>query len=97
MSVIKINYIELIFNRLIEKFKMENIAEISFEDDMYWNVPVENIATFPSEPELSVGSLDDDINFLKSLIDEDYTTDFLELERLSTVLKFMSKRLTFKQ
>ena len=39
----------------------------------------------------------DDINFLNSLIEEDYTTDFLELERLSALFRFISKEIVNKE
>lgn len=93
MENINLVQLELLFKVVLDNLKRKNIKELSFEDDAYWSVPSESMSSFPERPELEVGSLHDDIRFLKSLIDEDYETDFLELERLSSLLKFMSKRL----
>jgi hypothetical protein len=66
------------------------INSFSFDEDLYWNVPTSQVAVFPEEPVLTVGSIEDDISFLKSLKDEDYSTDFLELERLAALFKIIS-------
>ena len=91
---IQVKYIESLFRRIIVELDKRGVSELNFKSDMYWNVPTESMDEFPSVPELTVGSLSDDISFLKTLIDEDYVTEFLELERLSSLLKFMSKKLS---
>ena len=93
MENINLDQLELLFKVVLDNLKRSNIRELSFDEDNYWSVPSEDMASFPEKPELEVGSLHDDINFLKSLIEEGYQTDFLELERLSSLLKFMSKKL----
>jgi hypothetical protein len=90
---INLDQLELLFKVVLDNLKRSNIRELSFDEDNYWDVPSEDITSFPEKPELEVGSLHDDINFLKSLIEEGYRTDFLELERLAALLKFMSKKL----
>ncbi len=93
MENISLVELDLLFKVVLDNLKRSNIKELSFEDDNYWSVPSEDMGSFPDKPELEVGSLHDDINFLKSLIEENYQTDFLELERLASLLKFMSKKL----
>jgi hypothetical protein len=94
MSVITIDSIETLMNNLLERLRRENITELTFDEDNYWNVPMDNMSCFPSEPNLTIGSINDDIDFLNSLIDEDYTTEYLEIERLAAVLRFTARKLT---
>lgn len=94
MENISLNELELLFKVVLENLERSKIRELSFDDDNYWNVPTEDMNSFPAQPELEVGSLYDDISFLKSLLKEDYQTDFLELERLASLLKYMSKKLS---
>jgi hypothetical protein len=92
MSTISLDNVELILNAMIRRFRDKGIEEFSFDDEMYWNVSTDEFSSFPQEPDLIVGSLADDISFLNSLIEEDYITNFLELERLSTLFKFIAKQ-----
>lgn len=94
---ISTNNLEIVLRKLIDRLHTAGINEFSFEDDFYWHVPIENLNSLQAQPELTVGSLSDDINFLNSLIEEDYTTDFLELERLSALFRFISKELVNKE
>lgn len=93
METISIDQIESLFRNLIDHLKRSNIKELSFDDDFYWNVPTKELTNLNNDPELTIGSLEDDINFLKSLLQEEFETNFLELERLSALLKLMSKKL----
>jgi hypothetical protein len=92
MSKISLDNIELILNAMIRRFRDKGIEEFTFSDEMYWDVPTEEFSLFPKKPDLVVGSLADDISFLNSLIEEDYITNFLELERLSALFKFIAKQ-----
>jgi hypothetical protein len=91
MSSIALNNIEIIINNLISKLRNNGIERLSFSDEMYWEVPIDEFTSFPQKPDLIVGSLSDDISFLNSLVEEGYVTNFLELERLSALFKFMAK------
>ncbi|WP_207515618.1 hypothetical protein [Longitalea luteola] len=92
MKEITIDALESILKNLIERLRKKDINELSFDNDWYWNIPTESLSSFPTEPSLTVGSLNDDVDFLNSLVKEDFTTDFLELERLAALFKFMSKK-----
>lgn len=91
---ITIDALETILKDLIKRLRKQGVNELAFEDDWYWNVPTDQLCCFPAEPDKTVGSLNDDIDFLNSLVEEDYITDYLELERLSALFKFMSKKLS---
>jgi hypothetical protein len=45
-------------------------------------------------PKPSVGSLKDDIDFLKLVIKEDLNISYLELERVASILRAISEALT---
>ncbi len=92
MKSISLNNIELVLKDLIRRLRDDGIEELSFNDEMYWDVPIDEFTSFPQKPDLMVGSLEDDISFLNSLIEEGYVTNFLELERLSALFKFMAKQ-----
>ncbi|WP_028786130.1 hypothetical protein [Terrimonas ferruginea] len=91
---IEVYYIERLFERLIERLKKDGFDTLSFDNELYWNIPLKSIDIITEEPDLTIGSLEDDIHFLKSLIDEDYDTQYLELERLAAVLKNFSKKVS---
>lgn len=91
-TLIEINKLEGLLKDLIKRLKNSGVTELSFEEDYYWFVPLDKLNSFPDAPELTIGSLKDDIAFLDSLINEEYVTDFLELERLSSLFRFISKK-----
>lgn len=94
MKEITIDTLELILKNLIERLRKNGVRELSFEDDWYWSIPTDKLSSSPAEPSPTIGSIDDDIDFLNSLVAENYVTDFLELERLSALFKCMSKKLS---
>ncbi len=93
MEAIKTDQLELLFKNLFSHLRRLNINELSFDEDFYWNVRTPELTDLSKDPELTIGSLKDDIEFLKLLLKEDFETNFLELERLSALLKHMSKKL----
>lgn len=92
MNSISLDNIELIIKNLILKLRDKGIKELHFDDEMYWDVSIDEFISFPQKPDLIVGSLADDIAFLNSLIEENYIVNFLELERLSALFKFMANQ-----
>lgn len=91
MEKITIDQLGTLFANLIDHLKRMEVQEISFDEDLYWVISSEEMTVFDKPPDLMVGSLKDDITFLKTLLDEKYETEFLELERLASVLRFLSK------
>jgi hypothetical protein len=90
MSQIAVSEIKYVLDIFFERLSESGINSFSFEDDLYWNVPTEQMLVFPDEPVLTIGSIGDDISFLKSLKEEGYTTDYLEVEKLSALFKIIS-------
>jgi len=94
MVQINIETIKIITDNLLNKLRSKNEINLTFEDDWYWVVPEDSLTNLSVQPDLEVGSIKDDIDFLNSLVDEDYDTNFLELERLSALFRFLSVQLT---
>lgn len=93
-TTIKIEEIEILLAKTIKKLKEEKHKEFSFGYDEYWIITTDEWNKFDAEPKPAVGSLNDDINFLKSVIKEDLSISYLELERLASILRAISEILT---
>jgi hypothetical protein len=94
MIEISINTIKIVLNNLIEKISEGELKSFYFKDDYYWSVPEEKLTDITAQPNLLVGSLKDDINFLNSIVEDDFDANYLELERLSSIFRFLSIQLT---
>ena len=94
MIQLNIDTIEILVKRFVEKIKESKVKDFYFSDDYYWCVSEDDLTDMDKVPQLMVGSLQDDVDFLKSLIEEDYDTGYLDLERLSAIFKYLSKQLT---
>ncbi len=86
--------IELLLRKTINKLKSEKRDEFTFIYDEYWIITTDEWNNFDVEPKPVVGSLKDDINFLKTVIAEDLSITYLELERLASILRAISENLT---
>jgi ribosomal protein L16 Arg81 hydroxylase len=84
--------LELLFEKLFQKIKKDNVADFSFDYDEYWIITTDEWNKFDGVPEPAVGSLVDDIRFLKSVIEDDVMISYLELERLASVLRAISEK-----
>lgn len=96
MATIDINKLEILINSLLNNLKAKGFTELAIDEDYYWNLPVEKMSAFPEQPELTVGSLIDDVHFLYSIIEEEYDPCFLDIERIASVLRFISAKVTFR-
>jgi hypothetical protein len=94
MSTIKISDIETILNKIIKRLKEEECNEFSFAYDEYWIISTDEWSNFDSVPKPLVGSLNDDINFLRFVIEENLDASYLELERIASILRAISEALT---
>jgi hypothetical protein len=92
-STITVENLKTILEILIRRLNKENRKEFAFDEDLYWDIDIEEMIRIDKDPLLEVGSLNDDIDFLNSLLIEDYETDYLELERLASLFKFMGRQL----
>ena len=92
-SEISVSDLEILFRRLIEKFKKDNISKFIFEYDEYWIILTDEWNKLEEVPKAAVGSLSDDVKFIKSVINEEEMISYLELERLASILRASSENL----
>ena len=62
--------------------------------DFYWSVLSEDWVNFQEEPNLGVGSLDEDVLGLTKLLSEDSCASVLDLERIASVLRLLADDLS---
>ena len=87
---ISVKDLEILFTRLISKFKKDGIMNFEFQEDEYWIILNDEWTNFTESPVPAVGSLEDDTEFLKSVIKNEELISYLELERLSAILRAIS-------
>lgn len=61
--------------------------------DFYWSVLSGDWLDFQKEPDIAVGSLDDDVQGLRRLLSDPSGASAIDLERLAAVLKLLSEDL----
>lgn len=94
MEKISLNEIEEIFERLIEKLKFEEFKETSIDTDNYWIITADEWSDFENEVDPSVGSLIDDVEALKLLLqDNNRPCSFVDFDRFASVLRYISEKM----
>ena len=91
MIVINIDELKGIMDILISKLKNENVSELIINDDLYRYIPTESWASF-SNPEIDTGSLSDDIENLKLLLNnKERPCTYVDFDRLASLLRAISQ------
>jgi hypothetical protein len=91
---IKLAHLLVIMDRLVESYIERGISAVEVDDiDEYWLAAAPEWTDFTKQPELSVGSLSDDWEALKKVLDGEMPTanDF---DRLATLLRVVSEQIT---
>lgn len=91
---LKIEELETLILNTLKKLKDNKFNEFSFDYDEYWIIETDEWNKFDTEPKPVVGSLTDDINYLKMVLSEDLVISYLELERVASILRAISEVLT---
>ncbi|MDD2793851.1 MAG: hypothetical protein PHD73_11775 [Sediminibacterium sp.] len=92
MTNITINEIEQMFRLIITKLKNEGFDKIDFDENEYWVISADEMFDFSHAPSPSVGSLNDDVNYMKKAIEEGAVYSYSELDRLASLLKVISEK-----
>jgi hypothetical protein len=92
MDKINIAEIEQLFQLVIEKLKSDNIKEVEFSFDEYWIILSDDWNNFSKEPVSGVGSLSEDLKYLKEVIAVNKIYSYSEFDRLATILRAISER-----
>jgi hypothetical protein len=92
MKKIKIQELEVIFSKIINKLKDEGINELSFDEDFYRIIPTEKWDSY-DEDIIHEASLYDDVDSLKLLIDnQDRYITYVDFDRLASILRAISEK-----
>lgn len=92
MKKIKIEELEIIFSKIINKLKDEGFYELSFNEDFYRIIPTEKWDSY-DEDIIHEASLYDDIDSLKLLIhNQDRYTTYVDFDRLASILRVISEK-----
>ena len=92
MELINITEIEKLFALVINKLKADDVHNFELDMNEYWIILANEWNNFNSEPQHAVGSLKDDILYLKKAIEEDEIFSYSEFDRLATVLRAISEK-----
>ena len=92
---ITVNEIELICKSLIQKLKNHGIEYVDIDTDYYWIVTTDEWDDFTSSPdEISVGSLIDDWESLKKILEQQNIVTFVDYERFANILRAVAEAIT---
>jgi hypothetical protein len=82
-----------VLQKLIRELEESGVDNFVFEDDWYWDVPLEELTRIDLDFELEAGSLADDIGFLTHAAVEGVDFRYYEFERIAPLLRFVYKTL----
>lgn len=91
MKKIKVQDLEIIFSKIINKLNSEGFSELSFSDDFYRIIPTDKWDSYENDIILEA-SLYDDIDSLKMLIkDTNRYVTYVDFDRIATLLRAISE------
>lgn len=90
-TCITVNEIKQIFEYLLQRINNDNIESVDVETDYYWLIASDEWDNFESSPEAVVGSLVDDWNSLKEILESNRTATYLDYERFASILRAISE------
>ena len=91
MSRVTVDEIEILFKLVIEKLKNDKRASIEFNTDEYWIITSDEWDNFKKMPKPAVGSIKEDIEYLKKAIRQGRIYTYSDLDRLATILRAISE------
>lgn len=92
-NIITVSEIEILFNLIIKKLKKDKQHSFRLTMDEYWLILSDEWTNFETEPSLAVGSLSADLHYLKKSMLENDIHSYSDLDRLSSLLRFISEML----
>lgn len=86
-----IDELERCISRLLRVARSRGITKIDTgARDYYWNVPSPEWVDMTKQPELTVGSLDDDLSELEKLLADPDRASSVDLDRAAAILRLLS-------
>lgn len=91
MRIITTEELKQILKKVIDKLEQDKITDIKIENDFYKLIPIKSdFNNF--EDELMVGSLFDDVDSLKLIVnDKDRIITYVDFDRLASILRIISE------
>ena len=90
---VKLSDLEILLKKLILHARQFD-SEVKLKEDYYWNINAKSKFNFKEpNPDISIGSLYDDVECLKLVISNANEPTLLDLERLGNVLIYISEEL----
>lgn len=90
--VISIEELEILFKLVIKKLRNDKAFQFELDIDEYWIILTKEWDNLDAAPEPAVGSLVDDVEYLKRTIDEDEINTYSDLDRLASLLRAISEK-----
>jgi len=88
---ITIEQLKSLFELVIKKLQNDNLKEFNFSTQEYWFVAADEWDNFEETPVPIVGSLVDDIAYLKKTIRENEMITYSDFDRLASVFRAISE------
>ena len=93
MIEIEVKQLQQITNRLFEHILVNRgISKITLDKNFYWDIPSDQLYAIERSPELGMGSLEDDWEFVSDLLDSDSEPVSLSLTELAPILRFLGEK-----
>jgi len=90
-NTITVEQLSRIFELLIQKLRADNVEKIDVPMNEYWYIGSDEWANFKDDLTQLVGSLDDDWDSIKSVIDGQNIISYLDFERVGFILRAISE------
>ncbi len=92
MTNLTVMELENLFKLIIEKLKKDKVEFILINFDEYWNIASDEWDNFDKTPEPIVGSILEDIQYLKRTLNKNEIFTYSDFDRVGTVLKAISEK-----
>jgi hypothetical protein len=94
MKEIEVQQLQQIANRLFDHIiQNRGIRTVTLEKDFYWDIPLDQLYDVETTPELVMGSLNDDWEFVSDLLDKDSDPVSLSLTELAPLLRYLGEKI----
>lgn len=92
INSIETEQLEKLFNLVIQKLRKDNLKHVDFDTQEYWLISTDEWNNFNESPAPLVGSLTDDLLYLKRSIEESEIITYSDFDRIASVLRAISEK-----
>ena len=87
----KLSDLDEIIKIIVSKTKIDNL---DINKDYYWNIDPESKFNPNKDPELNIGSLSDDLEYLNLILQKKHDPNILDFERLGNLLIYIGEHIS---